>query len=241
MSAHPAHHAVDLDPPAPPRPGLALALALLSIPGVTIVWDILPAGGFYTGVPLGIAAIVLGLQARKRLAGAKGTRMATTAVGLASLAVLSVVFFTIAGPPEDDAEAQAPAAATTLTFKELEKGSTFKHVRNTKTANRRSLLTGDLIVFTNPIADAAGRRIGRLYATCTATAGNKSFLEATMTCTAVFTLRGGSLMVQTNTSPGAGTTTGAVVGGTGAYAGARGVLVSKEARGGSDDTITFAG
>jgi hypothetical protein len=241
MSAHPAHHAVDLAPPEPARPGLALALALLSVPGVTIAWDLLPAGGFYTGVPLGIAAIVVGLRARRRLAGAKGTKMATSAIGLASLAVASVVFFTIAGPPEDEADAQAPAAATTLTFKELEKGSTFKQVRNTRTSNRRALSTGDLIIFTNPLVDAAGRRVGRLYATCTATLGNRDFRKATMTCTGVMTVRDGSLMVQVNTTPASSTSTGAVVGGTGAYAGARGVLVSKNVRGGSDDTITLAG
>ena len=240
MSAHPAHHAVDLDPPEPARPGLALALALLSVPGVTIAWDLLPAGGFYTGVPLGIAAIVIGLQARRRLNGAKGTRMATSAVGLASLAVASVVFFTIVGPPEDEAEAQAPAART-IVLKELERGSTFKHVRNTRTRNQRSLLLGDLIVFTNPLADAAGQRVGRLHATCTATVGNRNFEKATMTCSAAMTLRDGTLMVQANTSPGSDTTTGAVVGGTGAYAGARGVLVSKQGRSGSDDVITLLG
>lgn len=238
MSAHPAHHAVDLDPPEPARPGLALALALLSVPGVTVAWDLLPAGGFYTGVPLGIAAIVVGLQARRRLDGAKGTRMALSAIGIASLAVLSVVFFTIVGPP--DSEAQAPAART-IVLEELERGSTFKHVRNTATRNRRSLATGDLIVFTNPLADAAGQRVGRLYATCTGTLGNRNFLKAVMTCTAVAALPDGTLMMQANTTPGSATTTGAVVGGTGAYAGARGVYVSREGRGGSDATITLAG
>ena len=240
MSAHPAPHAVDLDPPEPARPGLALALALLSVPGVTIAWDLLPAGGFYTGVPLGIAAIVIGLKARRRLDGAKGTTTATAAIGLASLAVASVVFFTIVGPPEDEAEAQAPTART-IVFKELERGSTFKHVRNTKTSNRRALSTGDLIIFTNPLADAAGQRVGRLYATCTATLGNRDFRKATMTCTGVMAVRDGSLMVQVNTTPASSTTTGAVVGGTGAYAGARGVLVSKNVRGGSQDTITLGG
>ena len=240
MSAQPARHSVDLDPPAQPRPRLALALALLSVPGVTIAWDLLPAGGFYTGVPLGIAAVVIGLQARRLLAGEAGTKMATTAVGLGALAVLSVVFFTIVGPPEDEADAQVPAGRT-IVLKELERGSTFKHVRNTKTSNRRSLATGDVIVFTNPLADAAGQRVGRLYATCTGTTGNSNFLKATLTCTAIAVLRDGSLMIQANTSPGTATTTGAVVGGTGAYAGARGVLVSKEGRGGSDDVITLVG
>ena len=49
---------------------------------------------------MGIAAIVLGLQARSNLAGAKGTRMATTAAVIGGLAVLSVVFFLIVGPPD---------------------------------------------------------------------------------------------------------------------------------------------
>jgi hypothetical protein len=47
--------------------------------------------------------------------------------------------------------------------------------------------------------------------------------------------------VQANSSPGSPTTTGAVTGGTGAYANARGVFVSTARQGGSDDTITLAG
>jgi hypothetical protein len=240
MSASSTRTAIDLDPPARARPGLALALALLSIPGVTIAWDVAPGGGFTTGVPLGIAAIVLGLQARSRLNGAKGSRMALSAVAVGGLAVLSVAFFMIVGPPEDEAGAQTPAART-IVLKELEQGSTFKHVRNTKTRNQRSLAMGDLIVFTNPLADTSGQRVGKLFVTCTGTVGNRSFLKAVMTCTAVMTVRDGSLSIVTNTSPGADVTTGAVVGGTGAYAGARGVLLSRPGKGGSDDTITLAG
>ena len=62
-----------------------------------------------------------------------------------------------------------------------------------------------------------------------------------MTCTGVLVLRDGTLTVVTNTSPGIPTTTGAITGGTGAYANASGVLVSKQAEGGSLDTITLAG
>ena len=68
MSTHAARPAVDVAPSAPARPGLALALALLSIPGVTIAWDLSGTAGF-AGTAVGIAAIVLGLQARSRLAG----------------------------------------------------------------------------------------------------------------------------------------------------------------------------
>jgi hypothetical protein len=100
MSARTARPAVDLAPPAPARPRLALALALLSVPGVTIAWDVAPGGGFATGIPLAIAAIVIGLQARTRLAGATGTRMALSAVAIASLALLSVAFFMAVGAPE---------------------------------------------------------------------------------------------------------------------------------------------
>ena len=39
MSTHSVRPAVDVAPHAPARPGLALALALISIPGVTIAWD----------------------------------------------------------------------------------------------------------------------------------------------------------------------------------------------------------
>ena len=58
-------------PDAPARPGLALALALISIPGVTIAWDIGAVAGF-AGTAIGIAAIVLGLQARNRLTEPRG-------------------------------------------------------------------------------------------------------------------------------------------------------------------------
>ena len=99
MSSSSAGPAVDLAPEPRPRPGLALALALISVPGVTIAWDISGIAGF-AGTAIGILAVALGLQARSRLAGAKGTAMATTAVVIAGLAVLSVVFFLIVGPPD---------------------------------------------------------------------------------------------------------------------------------------------
>ena len=94
-----ARPAVDLARSERARPGLALVLALISIPGVTIAWDIATAVGL-AGVAVAVAAIVIGLQARARLAGATGTRMATVAVVVASLAIASVVFFLIVGAPD---------------------------------------------------------------------------------------------------------------------------------------------
>ncbi len=83
--------AVDLDQHQP-RPVLAFVLALLSIPGSTIAWS-LPAGGLWIGLPLGVAAIVLGLRARR--AAAK-TGLATAAIVIAGLALLQMVVYTIA-------------------------------------------------------------------------------------------------------------------------------------------------
>jgi hypothetical protein len=47
------------------RSGLALVLALLSVPGSTLAWDLFDAGGFVIGLPLAVAAIYLGIQARR--------------------------------------------------------------------------------------------------------------------------------------------------------------------------------
>jgi hypothetical protein len=74
-----------------PRPGLALALALLAVPGSTIAWS-LPAGGLWIGLPLGAAAIVLGIRARRQL-GRSG--MATAAIAIAALAIGQMVVYTV--------------------------------------------------------------------------------------------------------------------------------------------------
>ncbi len=81
--------AVDVGPQRA-RPGLALLLAVLSVPGSTIAWD-LPAGGLWIGLPLGLAAIVLGIRARRELAGEAGSRMALAAIVLAALALGQMV------------------------------------------------------------------------------------------------------------------------------------------------------
>ncbi|HVF78503.1 MAG TPA: hypothetical protein VNA28_09410 [Solirubrobacteraceae bacterium] len=161
-------------------------------------------------------------------------RVALVAVGVSALALLALAF-ALRSP----ASAQDPGT-TVLTFTELEKGSTFKHVRNTKSASRQSNLLGDLIVFTNPMADAAGKAVGRLHAVCVTTTGASNFLRSKLTCDGVIALAGGTMTLQAITGPGSATTTGAITGGTGAYANARGVFVSTERKnGGSDDTITL--
>jgi hypothetical protein len=138
------------------------------------------------------------------------------------------------------ASAQSPAGRT-ISLTELEKGSTFKHVRNTRTKSSRANSLGDVIVFTNPLADASRQVVGKLHASCATTVGSRNFLKSSMTCSGVLVLRDGTLTFQAAFKVSASTVTGAVTGGTGAYANARGTFVSKEARGGSQDTITLAG
>jgi hypothetical protein len=158
----------------------------------------------------------------------------TLGLALAPLALAGIVVVLASG-----ASAQDPATRT-LKFKALDKGSTFTHVRNTKPKSERANSTGDVIVFTNPLADASGKVVGKLYADCTTTKGARNFLRSTLTCTAVMALRDGTLTAQANSKPGIPTTTGAVTGGTGAYANSRGVFVSKDPSAGGDTTITLA-
>jgi hypothetical protein len=78
----------------PSRPGLALVLALLSIPGSTIAWDLFDGAGFVIGLPLAIAAIVLGFQARQRSEAGRGK--ATAAIVIGGLVILQMAVWTIA-------------------------------------------------------------------------------------------------------------------------------------------------
>ena len=85
--------AVDVAP-GRPRPGLALTLALLAIPGSTIAWD-LPAGGLWIGLPLGIAAIVLGIRARRRIGVGRGSKIAVAAIVIGTLTIVQMAAYTI--------------------------------------------------------------------------------------------------------------------------------------------------
>ena len=84
--------------PARARPGLALVLALLSIPGSTIAWD-LPAGGLWIGLPLAVAAIVLGIRARRQRR--EASRMALAAIVLATLTIAQMVVYAAVRPCHD--------------------------------------------------------------------------------------------------------------------------------------------
>ena len=220
--------AVDVGPPRA-RPGIALVLGLLSLPGSTIAWE-LPLGGLWIGLPLALAAIVLGLRARR--AGV-GVRMATVAIVLAGLAIAQMVVWT-AFSVADTSEARS---TETLTLKELDRGETFTHIRNTK-GPRTANLQGDLIASVSPLADESNARIGKLHLACLTTKGARNRFKSQMTCTAIAKLPDGTLTAQLLEKLDR-RTFGAITGGTGAYANASGEFVSKATRYGSLITITF--
>jgi len=90
MSISANRTAVDVAP-ATGRPGLALLLALLAVPGTTWAWD-LPGGGLWIGLPLAVAAILLGLHARQA---GSGRLMATAAIVIAGLCLAQMIVYTI--------------------------------------------------------------------------------------------------------------------------------------------------
>jgi hypothetical protein len=90
MSISTNRTAVDVAPAAG-HPALALLLALLAVPGTTWAWD-LPAGGLWIGLPLAVAAIGLGLRARRA---GSGLVMATAAIVIAGLCLAQMVVYTI--------------------------------------------------------------------------------------------------------------------------------------------------
>jgi hypothetical protein len=138
------------------------------------------------------------------------------------------------------ASAQGP---TTLTFKELNKGSTFDFVDQaplSKSKGEPSASAGDLIVFTNPLVDATGKHVGRLFVHCTAVVAAARADKAAFACEGVVTMGGGTLSIQTFLAHAGATVHGVVTGGTGSYANARGTLHSQPTKTGADDMITLA-
>jgi hypothetical protein len=90
MSAHASPAAIDVARSRTAHPRLALALALIAVPGVILPWGVVPGGGFTTGVPIAIAALVIAIRARPG-------RMATAAAMLAGvcLAFVAICALTI--------------------------------------------------------------------------------------------------------------------------------------------------
>ncbi len=160
----------------------------------------------------------------------------TSRLALVTLVTLLAATSFVALRPS--AAAQDPAGRT-LKFFERDEGTRFTHIRNTKTRSRTANSQGDVLAFKSPLVDASGARVGKLGWSCVTTEGNRDFRKSVMTCSGVMTLRDGTLTLQFRLTPRSNTQTGAITGGTGAYANARGVVVAKDTATGSADTITL--
>jgi hypothetical protein len=159
--------------------------------------------------------------------------LALAAAGLTAAAVAVPVF------------AQSSGGGQTITFHELNKGSRFAYIDNpprNKPHRRPTFSVGDEFVLANPAVDDSGNKIGELRATCTITkrapASNGGLNSGHPFCTGAFVTTNGTLFAETVDS-GAKTTNGAIVGGTGAYVGARGTFTSTNTKTGADDVVNL--
>jgi hypothetical protein len=162
----------------------------------------------------------------------KTSRLALTVLAIALLAALAFA-----------ASGSAAAEQTTIRFEELEKGSTFAFVDNAPKSELdhgfpTTISAGDQIVSTTPLVEGQ-KKIGHLASTCVATKTSKSFDRAGFLCQGTFFL-GNSTLIAAASIGNAGGTEGAITGGTGIYAGAHGIFVSKEGKGRSKVTVTLS-
>ena len=136
--------------------------------------------------------------------------------------------------------AGAAKQAPGVTFHLVEKDAAFHFVDNKPLGGPNEPPSiGDMFAFTSSLWTRGNKRAGLLYASCIVTSGGK---HAVSQCTGTFTLAGGQLALQTAIKDDR---TGkpdhiAIVGGTGAYEGARGSVTSvsrSESSPFSDDTV----
>jgi hypothetical protein len=136
----------------------------------------------------------------------------------------------------------ATSHSNAVTFKLVEKSEAFHFVDNPPVGGQDQPPTlGDSFALVSSLWTTKGKRAGTLRATCTVTTGGRN---GASTCYGTFGLKGGQLAGIATVRGDGLTTRIAIVGGTGAYEGARGSVISVS-RGNnslySDDTIHLMG
>jgi hypothetical protein len=132
---------------------------------------------------------------------------------------------------------RATLKSQTLSFTERQNDDSFSFADNppksTSNGDEPKLSNGDQITFTADMIDASKVDVGDLDVTCTVTAAiTGSFDDSRAQCMGTATIPGGALTLAVGGKGfGAGTTRGAVVGGTGDYAGATGSFTSSDENG----------
>ena len=157
------------------------------------------------------------------------------AVGLSAVAMVVVL--------APSGSAQAPPGRT-LTFFEPDEGGTFKFVdtpprspsRNPE-SRRFRFSVGDSVLFTSRVLDRrGGTRVGTVYGRFTVLKG-RNFENADFLLDGAIRLRDGQLILAGHLRFEEDIAPLAVVGGAGAYEGARGQLTTRDVQGGSEDTV----
>ena len=126
----------------------------------------------------------------------------------------------------------------TVTFKLTEKGQVFNYVDNPPTSKGHVASAGDMFVFSSELLTPGGKRAGHLDAYCVVTRGGKGEVSE---CTGTFSLAGGQLHGIVNNKGEQNVTKVGILGGTGAYQGAQGTIVSVSRPNSniSHDTVTL--
>jgi hypothetical protein len=133
------------------------------------------------------------------------------------------------------------SGARTIKLFEAPKGSSFGFVDNAPKTSRKDphASIGDILAFSNPIFDASRtHRLGLSSAQCIATRPGR-IASATYTCSGTLALNDGTITIAALQRGEPTTQQVAVTGGTGAYDGARGTIVSRMLKSGTEDTITL--
>jgi hypothetical protein len=152
---------------------------------------------------------------------------------LAILVTAAVAATVIATVVATSGGAQVPGERT---FKVIEgAGGTDGFVDNPPKVRNRRVSAGDVFVFTSPLFNEADRRIGILEVACTITRGGTA-RRTIAQCNGTYRLRDGTLAASAILQRDDATIS--VVGGTGAYEGARGSITDEELpRGRTENTI----
>lgn len=133
------------------------------------------------------------------------------------------------------AASQAASGTSSRTLIVFERGEQVKLTTNPATLKRSGPGFGDELAFNARPTTATATTVGHLYGS-----GTFANRKGQVVITGVYALRGGELDIIVSATPGYHRAFGAIVGGTGAYAGAHGTVVSVALSSGDfKDTITL--
>jgi hypothetical protein len=151
--------------------------------------------------------------------------------------IVGGVVVTNGGAQEPGAGEQPPAAQppppppSERTFRLIEDEGTFRFIDNPpRSRDRRNprISAGDILLLTNRVLNEANTPVGRLLVDCTAVRGGRTFERAYYQCEGTYRLGNGVLTILAGfRGSEVETLTYPVVGGTGAYEGARGSIRSR--------------